>query len=52
MQGKISQIMGAVVDGEFADGQLPKIMNALEIERKNNDTLILEVITEFIRISP
>jgi len=43
MQGKISQIMGAVVDVEFPDGNLPKIMNALEIERTDNDNLILEV---------
>ena len=43
MQGKISQIMGAVVDVEFAEGKLPEIMNALEIERQNNDSLILEV---------
>ena len=42
MHGKISQIMGAVVDVEFVDGQLPKIMNALEIERQNNENLILE----------
>jgi F-type H+-transporting ATPase subunit beta len=43
MPGKISQIMGAVVDVEFSDGNLPRIMNALEIERTNNDNLILEV---------
>tara|TARA_Y100000588_G_scaffold177467_1_gene191494 strand:- start:889 stop:2280 length:1392 start_codon:yes stop_codon:yes gene_type:complete len=43
MQGKISQIMGAVVDVEFTDGNLPKIMNALEIERDDNSSLILEV---------
>jgi len=43
MQGKISQIMGAVVDVEFSDGNLPKIMNALQIERDNNNNLILEV---------
>tara|TARA_B100001094_G_scaffold63280_1_gene59201 strand:- start:10229 stop:11617 length:1389 start_codon:yes stop_codon:yes gene_type:complete len=43
MQGKISQIMGAVVDVEFAEGKLPKIMNALEIERQNENSLILEV---------
>ena len=30
MQGNISQIMGAVVDVEFSDGNIPKIMNALE----------------------
>ena len=33
MQGKISQIMGAVVDVEFKEGKLPEILNALEIER-------------------
>ena len=43
MQGKISQIMGAVVDVEFSEGQLPEIMNALEIERQNEESLILEV---------
>ena len=43
MQGKISQIMGAVVDVEFSEGQLPEIMNALEIERQNEENLILEV---------
>ena len=41
--GNISQIMGAVVDVEFSDGNLPKIMNALEIERQDNNSLILEV---------
>ena len=35
--------MGAVVDVEFTDGNLPKIMNALEIERDDNSSLILEV---------
>ena len=43
MQGKISQIMGAVVDVEFADSQLPKIMNALKIKREDGSILILEV---------
>ena len=40
--GKISQIMGAVVDVVFEDGQLPEIMNALEIDRGEEGTLILE----------
>ena len=40
--GKISQIMGAVVDVVFEDGQLPEIMNALEIDRGDEGTLILE----------
>ncbi|MBI64850.1 MAG: F0F1 ATP synthase subunit beta [Candidatus Marinimicrobia bacterium] len=43
MQGQISQIMGAVVDVEFTDGSLPKIMNALEIKRNDGTNLILEV---------
>ncbi len=41
--GKVSQIMGAVVDVVFEDGQLPKILNALKIDRGENGTLILEI---------
>ena len=41
--GKVSQIMGAVVDVAFEDGQLPQIMNALEIERDGYSKLVLEV---------
>ncbi|MBC8197630.1 MAG: F0F1 ATP synthase subunit beta [Candidatus Marinimicrobia bacterium] len=40
--GKISQIMGAVVDVAFEDGNLPKILNALEVEREEGK-LVLEV---------
>ena len=43
MQGNISQIMGAVVDVEFSDGNLPKIMNALELSKDDGSKLILEV---------
>ena len=43
MTGKISQIMGAVVDVIFEDGQLPEIMNALEVNRGDEGTLVLEV---------
>jgi F-type H+-transporting ATPase subunit beta len=40
--GKISQVMGAVVDVKFKDGNLPQILNALEV--KEWDTrLVLEV---------
>ena len=40
--GKISQVMGAVVDVEFKDNNLPQILNALEV--KEWDTrLVLEV---------
>ena len=42
-QGKISSIMGAVVDIEFHDGKLPEIYNAVEIDRGNNEKLIVEV---------
>jgi|TARA_Y100000310_G_scaffold62028_1_gene57276 F-type H+-transporting ATPase subunit beta len=42
-QGKVSQIMGAVVDVVFDDGHLPEINNALEIERKGSGKLVLEV---------
>jgi F-type H+-transporting ATPase subunit beta len=41
--GKISQIMGAVVDVVFEDGHLPEIMNALNVDRSEEDTLVLEV---------
>ena len=41
--GKISQIMGAVVDVSFEDGQMPNILNALSIERNDDKPLILEV---------
>ena len=40
--GKISQIMGADVDVTFEDGQLPEILNALEINQNGDGTLILE----------
>tara|TARA_B110000014_G_scaffold96665_1_gene66411 strand:- start:1465 stop:2856 length:1392 start_codon:yes stop_codon:yes gene_type:complete len=43
MTGKISQIMGAVVDVVFKDGKLPEIMNALEVDRGDEGTLVLEV---------
>jgi len=40
--GKISQVVGVVVDAEFSDGQLPAIYNALSVEVNGQD-LILEV---------
>ena len=42
-QGKISSIMGAVVDIEFNDGKLPEIYNAVEIDRGDDGKLIVEV---------
>ena len=41
-QGKVVQIMGAVVDVMFEDGQLPEVLNALNIEREDG-ILVLEV---------
>ena len=39
--GKISQVIGAVVDVEF-DGAIPDILNALEVDN-NGQRLVLEV---------
>ncbi|NQV40922.1 MAG: F0F1 ATP synthase subunit beta [Candidatus Marinimicrobia bacterium] len=41
-QGKVVQIMGAVVDVRFEEGQLPEVLNALNIEREDG-LLVLEV---------
>ena len=42
-QGKISAIMGAVVDITFDDGNLPEIYNAVEVDRGQEAKLIVEV---------
>jgi F-type H+-transporting ATPase subunit beta len=34
--GKIVQVIGAVVDVEFPEGQLPQILSALQINNPNN----------------
>ncbi len=41
--GKISQVMGAVVDVVFEDGHIPEIYNALNVDRGENGLLVLEV---------
>ena len=41
--GKITQIIGAVLDVKFAEGELPEINDALEITRDNNERLVVEV---------
>ena len=41
-QGKIKQIIGAVIDVEFSEA-LPEIYNALNTKLPNGDTLVLEV---------
>ncbi len=42
-KGIIKQIIGPVIDLEFAEGQLPNIYNAIHIKRDDNSTLVLEV---------
>ncbi|MBK8488805.1 MAG: F0F1 ATP synthase subunit beta [Bacteroidetes bacterium] len=42
-KGKIKQIIGAVLDVSFEEGNLPEILNALEITRESGEKLILEV---------
>ena len=42
--GKITQIIGAVLDIKFTGGKLPEINEAIKIERNNNGgTLVVEV---------
>ncbi|MFQ5822712.1 MAG: F0F1 ATP synthase subunit beta [bacterium] len=42
-EGRIVQIIGAVVDVQFEDGDLPELLTALEIDRGDNNRLVLEV---------
>lgn len=41
--GKITQIIGAVLDIKFAEGQLPEINDAIQITRENGQVLTVEV---------
>src|SRR5690348_9805369 len=41
--GRVVQITGPVVDIEFPAGHLPAIYNAVELERKGQDSLVCEV---------
>jgi len=41
--GKISQVIGPVVDVTFQNGNVPEMLTALEIKRKGNSKLVLEV---------
>ena len=41
--GKITQIIGAVLDGKFNEGHLPEINDAIEIQRKDGGKLTVEV---------
>ena len=42
LEGKVSQVFGAIVDVQFQDGKLPSILNALQCE-VNGQKIILEV---------
>jgi len=41
--GKVVQVIGPVVDAEFPPEELPEMYNALEIERDDADSLVVEV---------
>ena len=41
--GKITQIIGAVLDVKFTEGELPEINDALEITRADGERLVVEV---------
>jgi len=41
--GRVTQIIGPVIDAEFPEGHLPEIRNALRIKRFNQSDLVLEV---------
>lgn len=42
-EGKIIQILGAVVDVQFPESYIPGIYNALEVVRESGEKLVLEV---------
>ena len=41
--GKITQVIGAVLDVKYAEGQLPQINEAIEVSRKDGSKLVVEV---------
>ncbi len=45
IQGRISQVLGAVVDVVFPEGDLPDIYDAIRVPREGDEDLILEVQT-------
>ena len=42
-KGVVKQVIGPVVDVQFPEGHLPKIYNALKINREDGSVLVLEV---------
>ena len=41
--GKITQIIGAVLDVKYSGGKLPEINEAIEITRQDGSRLVVEV---------
>ncbi|HET9589417.1 MAG TPA: F0F1 ATP synthase subunit beta [Anaerolineales bacterium] len=41
--GRVVQVLGGVVDVEFPEGEVPQLFEAIEIERLDNEPLVLEV---------
>ena len=41
--GKITQVIGAVLDVKYAEGKLPEINEAIEVARKDGSRLVVEV---------
>ena len=43
-KGKITQVLGAVVDVQFVDGQVPAILNSVETKNAGNGkVLVMEI---------
>ena len=42
-EGRVLEIVGARVDLDFSEGKLPDILNAIEVQREDGTTLVLEV---------
>jgi F-type H+-transporting ATPase subunit beta len=43
LEGRITQVLGAVVDVEFTGGELPELYDAIRVPREGQEDLILEV---------
>jgi len=43
MKGRVSQVIGTVVDVEFPSGDLPELFNALEITSQGGEKIVAEV---------
>ncbi|GAB1471234.1 F0F1 ATP synthase subunit beta [Chloroflexota bacterium] len=41
--GRVVQILGGVVDVEFPEGNIPKLFEAITVDRDNKEALVLEV---------